>query len=42
MTTPADPADGDLVEPGPPYDWWDETPAEAAAADRGWFERDED
>lgn len=31
-----------LVEPGPPAGWWDETPAEVAAADRAHFDRDED
>jgi hypothetical protein len=31
--------DGPLVEPGPV---WDESPAEAAAADRAHFDRDED
>lgn len=31
-----------LVEPGPAYGWWEETPAQAARADRAWFDRDED
>ncbi|MEU0783523.1 hypothetical protein ABZ341_18355 [Streptomyces sp. NPDC006173] len=31
----------DLVEPGPPPRRWEETPAEAALADRYWFDRDE-
>lgn len=39
---PAPEPDPPLVEPGPPADWWDETPAQAAAADRRWFDRDED
>ncbi|WP_329472720.1 hypothetical protein OIE75_29680 [Streptomyces sp. NBC_01723] len=41
MTAP--PPTPPLVEPGPPGDWWDETPAQAAAADRRyWTDRDED
>lgn len=40
------PPSAPLVEPGPPADWWDETPAQAAAADnRYWddqYDRDED
>lgn len=30
-----------LVEPGPAPGWWDETPAEAAAEDRRYFDRDD-
>lgn len=45
-TAPAEPPAVDLVEPGPPPRWWEETPAEAARADdRYWdsrFDRDED
>lgn len=32
----------ELVEPGPPARWWEETPAEAAQWDRWWGERDLD
>lgn len=44
MTVPAEPAptSGPLVEPGRPYGWWEETPAQAARYDRDWFDRDED
>jgi hypothetical protein len=31
-----------LVEPGRPYGWWEETPAQAARYDRMHFDRDED
>lgn len=30
------------AEPGPPYGWWEEDPAEAARADRRYWTRDED
>jgi hypothetical protein len=30
------------VEPGPAAGWWEETPAEAADADRRYWNRDED
>ncbi|WP_432130618.1 hypothetical protein [Streptomyces tendae] len=44
MVTPTTPTADDppLVEPGPPADWWDETPAQAAPYDRAHFDRDED
>ncbi len=40
MTAP--PPGSPLVEPGPPADWWDETPAECARYDRAHFDRDEE
>lgn len=41
-TAPESPAVDTPVEPGPPADWWEEDPAEAARADRLWFDRDEE
>jgi hypothetical protein len=42
LTAPPPPADRPLVEPGPDPDQWDETPAQAATADRRyWADRDE-
>lgn len=45
MTAPAESAptapDVPLAEPGLPYGWWDESPAEAARYDRYYFDRDE-
>lgn len=42
MTAPQPTDDPPLVEPGPPADWWDETPAQAARYDRAHFDRDEE
>jgi hypothetical protein len=39
VTAPAPPADLPLVEPGPDPDKWDETPAQAATADRRRLDR---
>ena len=39
MTAPSPPAiDEPLVEPGPPADRWEETPAEAARADAAYWD----
>lgn len=41
MTAPAEPVDepatDEPTEPGLPYGWWEETPAEAARYDRRHF-----
>ncbi|MFD9464363.1 hypothetical protein [Streptomyces sp. NPDC060027] len=41
MTAPVEPTpQPELVEPGPPPCWWDETPAEAARYDRMYWNED--
>lgn len=35
-----DPASEPLVEPGRPYGWWEETPAQAARYDREYWNED--
>lgn len=46
VTAPASPAVDTPVEPGLPYGWWEEDPAEAARADDLYldslYDRDED
>ena len=41
MTAPL-PAAERMVEPGPATGWWDETPEQAADADRCYWNRAED